>query len=89
MFKPETPSPTSLSTQELGTFVTRRIELQLRLDTGQDNVGFTAKGFGEVRVPGPRRFIFLPGGKFLLTVRYFGQLALHRIKLDTGRDSLP
>ena len=79
----------SLSARELKAFVTCRVKLQLRLDKGQDNIGFAAKGFGIVPVPGPCRLILLPGGKFLLAIGYFGQLALHRIELDNGRVSLP
>ena len=75
---------TSLSAQELKTFVTCRVKLQLRLDKGQDNVGFAAKSFGAVSVSGQCRLILFPGGKFLLAIGYFGQLALHRIELDNG-----
>lgn len=87
MLKPATPPLTSLSVQELKSFVTGRIKLRFRWDDDRNDLGFAAKG--SVAIQKVRHLILLPGGKSLLAFDDRGGLALHRVELGDGHVSLP
>ena len=85
--KSATPPLTSLSAQELKTFVTGRVELRLRWDKGDNENGLTMKGL--TGIPGMGELNLLPGGKSLLVIGDRGDVTLHRIELEGGHVSLP
>ena len=85
--KSATPPLTSLSAQELKTFVTGRVKLRLRWDKGDNENGLITKGL--TGIPGMRGFNLLPGGKSLLVVGDRGDVTLWRIELEGGHVSLP
>ena len=82
-----TPTLTSLSTQELKTFVTGVVKLRLRWDKEGDELGFAAKAV--IGVPGISELKLLPGGKSLLFIDGRGGVEMCRIKLEVGQVSLP
>ena len=83
------PPLTSLSTQELKTFVTGRAKLRLRWDKRDYQIkkDFAAKSL--IRIPGVRRLRLLPGGKSVLVIDNHGNVALHRIEFKDDQVSLP
>ena len=81
------PPLTSLSTQELKTFMTGRAKLRLRWGKDEGENRFAAKGL--VEVSGIRRLWLLPGGKSALIIDHHGGVTLHRVELDDSRASLP
>ena len=84
-----TPPLTSLSVQELKTFVTGRVKLRLRWDKRDYQIkkDFTAKSL--IRIPGVRRLRLLPGGKSVLVIDNHRSVALHRIEFKDDQVSLP
>lgn len=87
VLKPATPPLTSLSAQELKSFVTGWIKLRLRWGHDQTNLGFATKGV--VGIPRVCRLMLLPGGKSLLVIDGRGGLAIRRVELELGRVFLP
>lgn len=88
VLKPATPPLASLSTEDLKTFVIRRMKLRRRFDDGNKNLGFAAKGVTEIS--GRCNLKLLPGGRFLLTIDDDeGEITLHRVRLEDSRASLP
>jgi hypothetical protein len=86
--KPATPPLSSLSVQELQTFVMGQAKLRRRFNEGYKNLGFTAEGVTEI--PGRCTIMLLPGGRSLLAVNSKGgNMTLHRIRLEDGQASLP
>ena len=82
-----TPALTSLSTQELKTFVTGLVKLRLRWDKDGNENGFAAKS--TTGVPGISELKLLPGGKSVLFIDSRGGVEMRRIKLEDGQVSLP
>ena len=82
-----TPPLTSLSAQELKSFVTGRVKLRLRWDKGDDENGFAAKHL--IGIPGVRQLRLLPGGKSVLVIDNYGGVALHRIEFKDDKVFLP
>ena len=82
------PPLTSLSTQELKTFVTGRAKLRLRWDKRDYQIkkDFAAKSL--IRIPGVRRLRLLPGGKSVLVIDSRDEVALHRIEFKGNQVSL-
>ena len=81
------PPLTSLSTQELKTFVTRRAKLRLRWGKDDGENGLVTKGL--VGIFGIRMLWLLPGGRSVLVIDNRRGLTLRRVELDDGRASLP
>jgi len=80
-----TPPLTSLSAQELKTFVTGRVKLRLRWD--KDDGDFVTNGL--VGISGVCELRLLPGGKSMVVVGNRGGVTLRRIELEDGQVSLP
>ena len=83
-----TPPLSSLSVQELQTFVMGRAKLRRRFNEGDKNLDFAAKGVAHI--PGRCDFLLLPGGRSLLAINSKGgNMTLHKIRLEDGQASLP
>ena len=87
--RPATPPLTSLSAQELKTFVTGRVKLRLRWDKRDHQIkkDFATKSL--VGVSGVPQLRLLPGGKSVLVIDNHGNVALHRIEFKDDQVSLP
>ena len=82
-----TPPLTSLSAQELKSFVTGRVKLLLRWDKGDNENGFATEHL--IGIPGERQLRLLPWGKSVLVIDNYGGVALHRIEFKDDRVFLP
>ena len=88
ILKPAIPPLASLSTEDIKTFVTGRMELRRCFNDGNQNLGFAAES--ATKISGICDLMFLPGGRPLLAISDDeGDMTLHQIGLKDGQASLP